>query len=75
MQWNNEMKRRIRKQEVITKTGWSSSTLRERINDDIFPQPTYEGIIPYWLESDVDEFIEQFFNPSIAEDNRPNVAA
>lgn len=55
------MKRRIRKKTVLDKTGWSASTLNERIAEGRFPKPTYEATIPYWLESQVDEFIDKFF--------------
>jgi len=56
------MKRRIRKDEVLHKTGYSPATLNERIREGRFPTPTYEGTIPYWLEADVDRFIDRFFN-------------
>jgi len=62
------MKRRIRKATVLDKTGYSPSTLNERVNDGSFPSPTYEKHIPYWLESDVDEFIDQFFSPEVSSD-------
>lgn len=55
------MKRRIRKVTVLEKMGWSASTLNDRIADGKFPKPTYEGTIPYWLETEVDAFIDQFF--------------
>jgi len=58
------MKRRIRKITVQEKTGWSASTLNQRIADGLFPKPTYEGTIPYWLEADVDDFIDDFFAPA-----------
>jgi len=70
------MKRRIRKSEVLEKTGWSASTLNQRIADNRFPKPTYEGHIPFWLEEDVDGFIDDFFNQPLADrDNHPNAAA
>lgn len=58
---DNNIKRRIRKDEVLHKTGYSAATLNDRVREGRFPHPTYEGHIPYWLESEVDRFIDEFF--------------
>jgi predicted DNA-binding transcriptional regulator AlpA len=70
------MKRRIRKSEVLEKMGWSASTLNQRVADGEFIKPIYEGIIPYWMEEEVDTFIDKFFNlPSDDQDIHPTAAA
>ena len=70
------MKRRIRKCEILEKMGWSASTLNQRVADGEFIKPTYEGIIPYWMEEEVDTYIDKFFNlPSDDQDNHPTAAA
>jgi predicted DNA-binding transcriptional regulator AlpA len=67
------MKRRIRKVAVLNKVGYSAATLNQRIADGDFPAPTYERNIPYWLESEVDTFIDRFF--SADQDSHPIAAS
>jgi hypothetical protein len=64
------MKRRLRKIVVLEKMGWSASTLNQRVAEDKFIKPTYEGIIPFWLEEEVDVFIDQFFKRDSHTDTR-----
>ena len=57
---------RLRKKEVMSRVGWGKSKLNQMVSDGKFPAPTYEGFIPYWLESDVDNFIAEFFKQDSA---------
>lgn len=52
---------RHKRSDVAKRMGWSTSTLRDRLKEDAFIKPTYEGRTPYWLSTDVDVFIQNFF--------------
>lgn len=53
---------RLRRKDVAKKMGWSLSQLREKRAADEFIPPKYEGKTPYWLSTDVDNYIMSFFD-------------
>jgi hypothetical protein len=72
---NMIMKKRLRKKDVQEIMRWSASTLNERVATGRFIKPTYEGKTPFWLSTDVDQAIDQFFSPEDDQDNLPSVAS
>ncbi|MEI8652429.1 AlpA family transcriptional regulator [Pseudoalteromonas sp. Hal273] len=49
----------IRRPEVLNKTGWSKSTLYNRINDGLFPTPISLGVRAVgFVESECNEVIQ-----------------
>ena len=55
------MKTRLRKKDVCAIMHWSASTLNLRVSSGSFIKPTYEGKTPYWLSTDVEQVVIQFF--------------
>ena len=53
--------KRLRRKEVAQVVGWSLSTLRDKLYAGQFIEPTYEGKIPFWLSTDVEQWINEFF--------------
>ncbi len=52
----NDIKR-LRLPHVIEKTGWRRSTIYKKIKDGEFPKPKKDGVISYWLSTDIDRWI------------------
>jgi len=69
------MKTRLRKKDVMLKMNWSASTLNLRVSTGRFIKPTYEGKTPFWLASDVDQAIDQFFAREDDPDNHPTATS
>lgn len=50
----------IDRQEVLSRTGFSASTLRRRMADRGFPRPVYvDHNAPRWIASEVDDWLRQ----------------
>ena len=68
------MKTRLRKKDVCKIMHWSASTLNLRVSSGSFIKPTYEGKTPYWLSTDVEQVVTEFFGEA-DHNNHPIVAS
>lgn len=64
----------LRKSEVLDKIPFGRTWLQDRINAGEFPKPRKYGRTPLWVESSIDEWIENFISSTDHRGNPPITA-